>query len=246
MQNALWAVLVLVIGILALRAVTRERREYARFKRMRRTVARQRTYRRWLVESLVLLGGLSLVVLLAAGGYVGPVLDDVRSTPVVAAALDALDGGLGIGIAAGLVAVLAGLIAVTIVVGRSATEIPAIGDVAALIPRNRAELWYGAGLSLNAGVVEELLFRLALPALLFAVLGDGALAFALASVLFGMLHLYQGAAGMAGATVLGLIMSALYVATGSILVPMALHAVIDLRSLVLLPMVVTKAHRIRA
>ncbi|PJJ71449.1 CAAX prenyl protease-like protein [Diaminobutyricimonas aerilata] len=246
MQNALWAVLVLVIGILVLRAITRERREYGRFKRMRRTAARQRTYRRWLVESLVLLGGLSLVVLLAAGGFVQPVLDDVRSAPVIAPALDALAGGLGIGIAVGLVVVLAGLIAVTVVVGRSATEIPALGDVAALIPRNRAELWYGAGLSLNAGVVEELLFRLALPALLFAVLGNGPLAFALASVLFGLLHLYQGAAGMAGATVLGLVMSALYVATGSILVPMALHAVIDLRSLVLLPMVVTKAHRIRA
>jgi membrane protease YdiL (CAAX protease family) len=117
----------------------------------------------------------------------------------------------------------------------SVTEIPAVGDIRALLPRNRGELPYGAGLAVTAGIAEELLFRLALPALLFGITGDGLVAFLGAAVVFGLLHIYQGPPGILFSFLLGLVFTALYVASGTILVPIALHALIDLRSLVLIP-----------
>jgi membrane protease YdiL (CAAX protease family) len=61
-----------------------------------------------------------------------------------------------------------------------------------------------------------------------------------------MLHLYQGAPGILVAALLGLAFAALYVLTGSIAAPIVLHALVDLRSLVLIPLVVGGAWRIRA
>ena len=95
------------------------------------------------------------------------------------------------------------------------------------------------GLSLNAGVIEELLFRLGMPALLFGITGNGLLAFVAASVLFGLLHIYQKVWGVIGATLLGLLFSLVYLLTGSIWIVMIVHALIDLRSLVLIPLLVT-------
>src|SRR5690606_19165326 len=99
---------------------------------------------------------------------------------------------------------------------------------------------YGAGLGLSAGVFEETLFRLALPAVLFGIWPDAPLAFLIATLLFGALHLYQKATGVLFATLLGAVLAYLYLVSGSILLPIIVHAVIDLRSLVLLPLVIGK------
>ena len=125
----------------------------------------------------------------------------------------------------------------------SLDEVPAVGDIRALLPRTRGELPYGAALSLNAGIFEELLFRLGLPAVVFAVTGDALLAFAGATVVFGLLHVYQGPLGILFSTLLGVVFVGLYLVTGSILVPIVLHAVIDLRSMVLIPVVLGTAAR---
>jgi membrane protease YdiL (CAAX protease family) len=42
---------------------------------------------------------------------------------------------------------------------------------------------------------------------------------------------------------IGALMMALFVASGSIVVPMLVHALIDLRSLVLIPVAVLRVHR---
>jgi membrane protease YdiL (CAAX protease family) len=52
-----------------------------------------------------------------------------------------------------------------------------------------------------------------------------------------MLHIYQRVWGVLGAIILGLIFSLVYLLTGSIWVVVVAHALIDLRSLVLLPLV---------
>jgi membrane protease YdiL (CAAX protease family) len=134
-------------------------------------------------------------------------------------------------------AVLIGMVLPILLLRAKLDEIPAIGDIKALLPRNRGELPYGTGLALTAGVVEELLFRLALPAAVFGVTGSGPVAFGVAAVIFGVLHIYQGPQGMFFAFLLGLVFTALYVLSGSIVVPIVLHALIDLRSLVLIPVV---------
>jgi uncharacterized protein len=243
------ALLILVLAILLLRAITRERRGWARFKRLTSTRARQRVYRRWLVESLVVIGGMSAVLLVATWSLLGPALRDAQRWAPVAWVRGSLDGGLGAGVAIGLAAaVLAGLVLpVVLLRGRIADEleggIPAVGDVQALLPRNRAELPYGVGLALSAGIFEELLFRLGLPALIFGIAPDGPIAFLAASVVFGLLHVYQRWTGVLFATLLGLVLSAVYVVTGSIAAPIALHALIDLRSLALIPLVLGTARR---
>jgi membrane protease YdiL (CAAX protease family) len=123
--------------------------------------------------------------------------------------------------------------------------VPAVGDIRALLPRVRGELTYGFGLGLQAGIFEELLFRLALPALIFGIIGNGPLAFGIATVLFGMLHLYQGLPGILLATLLGVIFAILYVVTGSIVLVIALHAAVDLRTLVLIPIAIGGAWKTR-
>src|SRR5205809_941065 len=79
---------------------------------------------------------------------------------------------------------LVGMLLPVFLLRNSVDEIPAVGDIRALLPRNSAELPYGAGLALSAGIFEETLFRLALPALLYGITGNALLAFAGCAVLF--------------------------------------------------------------
>ncbi|MEJ7704018.1 MAG: CPBP family intramembrane glutamic endopeptidase [Geodermatophilaceae bacterium] len=48
---------------------------------------------------------------------------------------------------------------------------------------------------------------------------------------FGLAHLYQGRGGVVTTSVLGALLTFLYVGTGTLLVPMLVHAAIDLRIL---------------
>lgn len=233
------ALLGVVLGVLAVRAVLRERRDYARFKRLRGTIARQKTLRRWLLENVVALGGLSVATVVGAWAWIEPALTAAQAWAPIAAVRDWLGQpwGLAIGVAV-VVLLLAALVVPVLAVRGSIDEAPALGDIRALLPRTRGELPYGAGLALSAGIFEELLFRLGLPALLFGVTGSPVAAFLVATVVFGMLHAYQGPLGVAFATVLGAVFLALYLVTGTILAPILLHALIDLRSMVLIPIVI--------
>jgi membrane protease YdiL (CAAX protease family) len=243
----LGVVLVALLAFMAINAVRKDRREYRRFKRYRSTVRRQRVFRRWLRESFVNFGGASVVVLALCWQFIPLFLDAVNDWGFVASARTAFADSGWIGPTLGLLVVFAlgvGLL-LGIVLARNETEVPSLGDVQALLPRNRAELKYGAALAINAGVVEELLFRLALPALVFGITESALASVAVSIMIFGALHVYQGAAGVIGATVIGALFMAIYVATGSIVAVMVLHALFDLRSLVLIPMVVFRVHRER-
>lgn len=230
------ALLGLVVGVLIWRAVARERRDYARFKRLRSTVARQKVYRRWLIEAAVSLGGLALVTIVGAWPSIPTVLAAAQRWPAIAAVRGFLAEPYGVATGIALAVLLVtGMVLPVVLLRNSLDEAPAVGDIRALLPRTLGELPYGAGLSLNAGLFEELLFRLGLPALAFAVTGDAVVAFAATTVLFGLLHVYQGPSGIALSTVLGVVFAFLYLVTGSIAVPIVLHALLDLRSMVLIP-----------
>jgi membrane protease YdiL (CAAX protease family) len=242
---ALLALLLVVLGLLTWRAVTRGRGPYRRFKKLSSTRARRRVYARWLLESVLVMGGLTCAVLLAAWAYVPLAMRSTQGWAPIAALRGFLGTPSGVIVSVVvLVVVAAALVAPVLLLrgsvepGSGVDEIPAVGDIRALLPRVRGELKYGLGLGLQAGLFEELLFRLALPALLFGIVGNGPLAFGLACLVFGMLHLYQGAAGILVSTVLGIVFAALYLVTGSIAAPIVLHALVDLRSLVLIPIVV--------
>jgi membrane protease YdiL (CAAX protease family) len=234
MDLALLALVLVTLAVLVWRAIARDRRDYARFKRLRSTTLRRRVFGRWMVESGLVLGGLAGALLLAAWPFVPLALQDIRGwgplaeVPYGTATATWILAGFG-------VAVIVGMVLPILLLRARVEEIPAIGDIKALLPRERGELKFGAGLALTAGVVEELLFRLALPAAIFGVTGSGILAFGVAAVVFGLLHVYQGTQGILFAFLLGLVFTALYVLSGTILVPMVLHALVDLRSLILIP-----------
>lgn len=241
------AAALLAVGLVALfiaRAIRKDQREYARFRRYRSTARRQAMMRRWLIESLVLFGGTAVLVLLLTFPMVAPLLTVTQAVPAVAWLRDALAGGLGAGVVIG--AAIGGVL-LTVWGVRSARReggIIMVGDIAALLPRNRPELGWGAALSINAGIVEEGLFRLALPALLVIVTGEPVSAFLLAALVFGALHAYQGWVGVLATTVVGLLFTLLYVASGSILLAMLVHALFDLRTLVVIPMAVYRVHEV--
>jgi uncharacterized protein len=238
-QFALLALFLVVSVLLVVRAANRDRRDYRRFKTLKTTRERQQVFGRWLRESFLINGGIAAAVLLASWNLIGPASQSALKSPPLHWLHANLTGGFGIGLAIGAAIAVAFVLVVPVfLLRRQVIELPAIGDIGALLPRTRGELKYGVGLSVNAGIVEELLFRLGIPALLFGITGNGVVAFVVASVLFGLLHIYQKFWGVLGATVLGLVFSVLYLLTGSIWVVIVVHAAVDLRSLVLLPLVV--------
>jgi membrane protease YdiL (CAAX protease family) len=243
-QLALVSLLLLVLAILVRRAVSRERKQYSRFKRLRTSKARIGVYRSWLGDSFLVFGGLSALILLATSQYVPQTLADVRSWTPVAWVLERISNDAGQAIV-GVIAliVITALVVPVILLRNHQDVIPTVGDIGAILPRTRSELPWAAALGLNAGVVEELLFRFALPALIFGIAGNGPIAFGAACLVFGLLHLYQGPVGVLSSTIIGLIFCAIYVLSGSILLAIVLHALFDLRSLALIPMLVMKVHR---
>ena len=103
----------------------------------------------------------------------------------------------------------------------------------ALLPRTAGERRLFTVVGVTAGVCEEWLYRgffLAVVAALAGGLPTGALVL-VAAVAFGLAHAYQGVAGIVTTGVLGGVMAAVYLQTGSLLLPILLHVIIDLRFL---------------
>lgn len=111
-----------------------------------------------------------------------------------------------------------------------------IGNVSALLPRDRRELKYTLALSVMAGVTEEAFFRLYLPLLIAILTGQAWIGFAASLALFGAMHRYQGRAGVLATTALGAVMTGLYLMTGSLWVVMLVHTLVDVNGLVVLPL----------
>jgi hypothetical protein len=117
----------------------------------------------------------------------------------------------------------------------------------ALLPRSARERRLFTLVGVTAGVCEEWLYRgffLAVVAALAGGLPMWVLVL-VAAAAFGAAHAYQGRAGIALTGVLGGVMAALYLQTGSLLLPVLLHATIDLRFL-LVPARVLPASRAAA
>lgn len=200
----------------------------------RRRIAR---YRRWLVRAALGWGGSATIALTLLGGWSGVV--DVPPDLAPPAALlapnlppEMLWQAAGWGIVG---AVGGGLLLTLATRRRGPEEQVMLGDVAPLMPRRRAELGWAALLCLNAGLVEELYFRLALPLALAAATEDALLAVVVAILLFGLAHRYQRWVGMLATAASGTVLAVLYLGTGSLLLAMAVHAATNAVGLVLRP-----------
>lgn len=198
----------------------------------RRRIAR---YRRWLSRAALGWGGSAAIALSLLGGWPGlfalpqPLVPAAAVVPLDAASLYAAAGW-------GLVGAVGGGVLLTLVTWRRGPERQVmLGAVGPLMPRWRAELGWAALLCLNAGVCEELYFRLALPLALALVTGSAVAGVVAAIALFGLAHRYQRWLGILATTASGSVLMLLYLGTGDLVLAMAVHAGTNAVGLVLRP-----------
>lgn len=105
------------------------------------------------------------------------------------------------------------------------------------LPRTAEERGWFAAVSVSAGVCEEILFRgFLIHYFQSAPFGLSlSLALLLSCVFFGTAHLYQGIAGVIQTALLGFAFGFLFLVTGTLVLPIFLHAATDLRLLLILP-----------
>jgi membrane protease YdiL (CAAX protease family) len=99
-----------------------------------------------------------------------------------------------------------------------------------LLPATRRERILFIGVSLTAGVCEEIVFRGFLIHVLYSATGSLAIALLLSSGAFGVAHAYQQPAGALRATLIGLILALPLAIDGSIVPAIIAHAAIDILS----------------
>lgn len=245
---AILLVLALAPFLLVLR---KDPADYRAFKALTETKDRQRRFRIWTLKSFLLCGFSTLVALAILGRLSALVTLPPEfhrlarflhaHGPSPAATTGFLAGAAGADIAGIFVGILIARRKKNKQAPNQVTPAPVtpepvtLGDIAPLLPRNWAEIAHAALLSLNAGFSEELYFRLLLPLLLAILIGHAIPAFVLAAILFGLAHFYQGPVGVIATTVLGVLLTLIYLFTGTIWDAVAAHAFIDLIGLVIRP-----------
>lgn len=103
----------------------------------------------------------------------------------------------------------------------------ALQPLAWMLPANRRDaIWFIGPVSLTAGICEELLYRGFLMQWLDGLMPIWA-AMILSSIVFGLMHAYQGLAGVIRTAAIGLLLAGFFVASGSLLWPIILHVILD-------------------
>jgi len=221
--------------------------EYAAFKRLTTSADRQRFYRRWVVKSFLTLFGTTIVSLLILRQLQALITLPAEFIPLAARLAarmpltQVLDKSFLIGFASA--AAITGILGGVLLAKKTQTSHAVLGDIEPLMPRNSAETGWAALLSLNAGLSEECFFRLLLPLLLAGLLHSPLLAFVIATILFGLMHFYQGVAGVLMTTLVGVVLAGLYLWTGDLWIAMVAHAGLDLFGLVVRPTLMRLLHR---
>jgi membrane protease YdiL (CAAX protease family) len=151
----------------------------------------------------------------------------------------------GEGVKAFLIGLLAALLAaqlVPVVMMRSNEKLQArvrkaLSALYFILPVTREERWWWVVVGLTAGFCEEVLYRGFLIRYFQGAPLQWSLSIAIAGsiVAFGMGHSYQGIRGVVGTAILGAVFAVLFLMTGSLLVPVLLHAFVDVRILLIVP-----------
>lgn len=102
-----------------------------------------------------------------------------------------------------------------------------------LLPRTQPELQTFVWLAMTAGFCEEVLFRGFLMGYLVVLTGSIWIAIGVSSLLFGIGHAYQGVKGMTVTMLAGFAFAGVYVATGSLIFSIGIHALVDINAGVL-------------
>lgn len=214
------------------------RRKHAQLVRQLAGDAPERARLRFYARSLALQAALltaTLAALLATPGL--GLADGLRAVGV--------RGGVEVGPTVVVVTLLVAAFALLpVLAARREGGIPSDADPAAaetpalaLVPVTVRERRLFAVLALTAGTVEEVVAR-GLALLWVATVAPGLPVWAavvLTSAAFGVAHAYQGVLGVVVTGLVGAAFAVLYVASGSLLLPVVLHALLDLRVLLLPP-----------
>jgi uncharacterized protein len=238
------AALIVIAGVLIVAIqIWQDRILYPRFKAMESTFERRRMYRYWAIDAFARYGLLGIVglFLLHRQNALVYMPENFSSAWRAATAhlglsptsLEAVGTGLSVGLLIGSLIMCVVPFALRRL-GRPTP--PLVGDIAALIPRTPGEIRWGAVLSVNAGLSEEIFFRLLMPFAWFALTGNILAALLISIALFGLVHAYQGIIGVFATMAIGAVLMLVYLATQQIWLAMLLHAVIDLRALVVTPL----------
>ena len=110
-----------------------------------------------------------------------------------------------------------------------------IGDVEPLLPRNSKERFLAFWMAVNAGVSEEIFYRLLLFICLTIISNSIWIGIVGSTLLFGITHYYQGWVGVIATSGFGAVFMFLYLFTQQIWVPIALHVILDINALLVIP-----------
>ncbi len=109
------------------------------------------------------------------------------------------------------------------------------GDARSIMPASDADLWPAAVLAISAGVTEELFYRLWLPLIVALATDSGLAGIVVGTAAFAAMHRYQGWIGVVATFIGGGLLSALYMGSGALWLPIGVHVLTDLNALVLRP-----------
>ncbi|HET8898574.1 MAG TPA: CPBP family intramembrane glutamic endopeptidase [Rhodanobacteraceae bacterium] len=194
--------------------------------------ARRDMYRHWILSSWLSMAAILLLVFFVLGwtpqqlGLRLPTFNLHLGSGFVVGMVAAAVGGMLLGMFAASRQKRRGAVAVT----------PAMNDaVARLLPHTPTERRHYALLSVTAGVCEEIVWRGVLLAALVAIFPQAPTWVLLLPMplMFGWAHWYQGWSGVLVTGILGAVFTGLYAVTGSLLIPIILHALVDLRGLLI-------------
>ncbi len=122
---------------------------------------------------------------------------------------------------------------------RPVAGVEQLESVRALLPESRRELGAFVVAALSAGVFEEIVYRGYLIAYLASYMPLWAAVIVSAAV-FAYGHVYQGVANLPRIFLLSIALAGLYLWTGSLLLPMFLHAFVDINSVLTARAVLSK------
>ncbi|MEU5958700.1 CPBP family intramembrane glutamic endopeptidase [Streptomyces sp. NPDC047525] len=137
--------------------------------------------------------------------------------------------------------VIVAVVAVTVVSGRKmralaedGRNVPGLASIRAMLPRTAQERRLAIAVAVTDGICAELVYRGLLIAFGAGVLGLNLYAAAALSVLvYAVAGCYQGRSGVIAFAVVGALLAGLYVSTGSLLLPVAIHVALSVRDLTL-------------
>ncbi|MFT9366483.1 MULTISPECIES: CPBP family intramembrane glutamic endopeptidase [Gluconobacter] len=207
------------------------------FRTATHTHERRRFYLKWLLQSVMLfdLGGLVTLWFLPESLKPTSLAQLRLSAPATPSSTmpPEMSPAFFAGFTCGLL-ILAGVFILLRKLKRPALLNP-LGDFSALIPRTLPEAGLAFLLCLNAGLGEELFFRLALPLLAGQLTGSLIAGAVLSTLLFGGMHWYQGRKGVLITTIIGLIFMLRALHGTPLIWLMGFHALMDVIALFVRP-----------